>query len=1045
MPLQKQLLPIQIGAGIDTKTDDKKVLSTKLLTLENGIFTQPGKISKRDGYQSLPTAIVGGGSITSPLGLKTLGDELVVAATATGAINNGQRLLALSGTLDAWIDKGKYSPMKVTNQNIMADAPSLVCSGASVGNYICSAWMTTFDLQSHRTAYFNVYDRESGTFLTPEIQVNPQVAGSARGHDGSTNIWVCALTTNVFGIFYVNDPGSGARPLCMRTVTISGTSVTLGSQVTIVTSMGTTSQNVGNYYVISSAGGGAALMATDSSLNVNLININSAGTITHSMVLGTTDFLQAHLFLNFDGTNYWAYWYSASHFKFSVVSASFTTVLAQTVITTSLAALNIDSIVSVSINTTSQKIFYSSLDGDFSRYVIGVGTLTSAGVYTDIVDTFGTRVQLPNVGLIGAPVAMNGTTYLFLGNLSVTSGNGFSPTNPITPIQPTGFVVDSADYSVVAKFLSGKAGNYSNVLATMNLSATKMGIVYPYFLSASDLIGGSPDGVLEFSRSVMLVEFDFAHPDLYQAIEDANELTWNGGQVTQYDQGSATELGFHLFPEIESLTPQTSTNAGNIADGTYEYFAVYRWTDAQGNLHQSAPSPGMQVVISGASGTGAGVSATVTSLGMSLKQSTYAASIFRGPIQIALFRTESNGTVPHLTNGPNLSGSFDWVNNHFSSQPYQNIEDGNSDATIAVQEILYTEGGVLENSAPPPSMLMVNYSNRVWIMDSENPTIVWYCKSISPGIAVSFSDQLVVDVDSRLGDVTTLAAFDDKIIFFKKSVPFFCTGDGANDLGQGSTLSNPIIVSSDVGCANPKSIIQDMPLGIMFKSDKGIYLMDRSLQVQYIGHEVEAFNGQTVTSAKLIDSKSQIRFLCSDGVALVYDYIYSQWSTFTNHQGLASDVYQGNYTYARIDQTIYNETPGVFLDGTLAISMKIGTAWIKLTDIQNYERIRRLFVVGDYKSPHFLNGQVFFDYEVDETTAAAFQFIPQNILNIGTTDGVYQFRYHLERQKCESVRFVLADDFTGLTPGEGYSLSQLSIEAGLKQGGVKLSSYKSVG
>ena len=62
----------------------------------------------------------------------------------------------------------------------------------------------------------------------------------------------------------------------------------------------------------------------------------------------------------------------------------------------------------------------------------------------------------------------------------------------------------------------------------------------------------------------------------------------------------------------------------------------------------------------------------------------------------------------------------------------------------------------------------------------------------------------------------------------------------------------------------------------------------------------------------------------------------------------------------------------------------------------------------------------------------------------GGADQIYQFRAHLPRQKCQAIRFLF-EDITAGTPGEGYSLSDLSLEIGVKQGLNKLKTNKSLG
>lgn len=990
-PLQRQLLPIQIGNGIDTKTNDKKVLSTKLLTLENGIFTNPGEIEKRNGYQAIPLVISGGGTIVNPQAIKTLKNELVCAAQNSNTPGDG-RLFSFSEDLQAWVDKGKYVPTKVTTISISADIPQVGTSGFSDGRYVVSAWTTIG--QGAGPLYYTISDTTTGTFLVPETLVDSN-ASNAGGRIGPA---VVLLAANKFGIFYVRASG-GVTQLRLKIVTISGTTVSLGASLLIINNLRTGTSNT---YSAMGTSTGAAVSAWTLSNNITTVTIDSSGTVTHTATFTSPP---PQLYINVDPTgNIWVY-VCSNTLRYAVYSSTLTPILAFTD-TGLVAMVN----VSVSLSATQQTVYY---------YDSSTGTV--AQIYSVIVDTSGiagTPVQFAAEGFIFSdPIQINGRTYLPLLFRRSASAQMFYA------------FLDVVDGQVIATALAGSGqiniNNTNNPILPINrpfsIAAGTVSLVVSY------LFGPLYPNEFSLPLASTLLTLDFVNPDLYQAVAITDSLIWNGGVITDYDGQPATELGYFLFPEVVSAVVGSG---GQMADGQYQYQVVYEWYDNNGRFHQSAPSIPTTVVVSGGGGV-ALVTLTIKPLTITAKQFP-----LRQPVQIVVYRTLSNGTVFHVDSDPSNAK----VNTPFADIVYVT---GNADSVISSNGLIYTTGGVVDNIIPPAGLQMTIYNSRLWIVDSEAANTVWYSKTVTPGIGLSFSDLLTANIDQRQGEITGLAAFDDKIVYFKKTVPFFSVGDGANDLGLGATLSLSQIVSSDVGCNASKSIILNMPIGVMFKSDKGIYLMDRSLQVQYIGREVEAFNSQTITSANLIDTKSQIRFLCSDGVELVYDYIYAQWSTFTNHLGFGADIWQGNYTYARVDGDIYNETPGVFVDKAAAISLKIGTAWLKLTEIQNYERLRRLFVIGNYKSPHVLHGQVYFDYEA--TVGATFQFNPQNVLGLHGDDLVYQFRYHMERQKCESARFVIFDDFTGLTPGEGYSLSQLSIEAGIKQGGNKLSPYKSVG
>src|SRR5688572_16026342 len=53
MALREVRIPVRFVGGISTKQDPKTVALTHMITLENGVFTKPGTIGKRTGYESL--------------------------------------------------------------------------------------------------------------------------------------------------------------------------------------------------------------------------------------------------------------------------------------------------------------------------------------------------------------------------------------------------------------------------------------------------------------------------------------------------------------------------------------------------------------------------------------------------------------------------------------------------------------------------------------------------------------------------------------------------------------------------------------------------------------------------------------------------------------------------------------------------------------------------------------------------------------------------------------------------------------------------------
>src|ERR1700749_4756734 len=57
MALQETVVPISFVKGLDTKSDPKQIAAGSMLSLQNAIFTNPGEIIKRNGYNTLVQSI----------------------------------------------------------------------------------------------------------------------------------------------------------------------------------------------------------------------------------------------------------------------------------------------------------------------------------------------------------------------------------------------------------------------------------------------------------------------------------------------------------------------------------------------------------------------------------------------------------------------------------------------------------------------------------------------------------------------------------------------------------------------------------------------------------------------------------------------------------------------------------------------------------------------------------------------------------------------------------------------------------------------------
>lgn len=471
--------------------------------------------------------------------------------------------------------------------------------------------------------------------------------------------------------------------------------------------------------------------------------------------------------------------------------------------------------------------------------------------------------------------------------------------------------------------------------------------------------------------------------------------------------------------------PDGSTNAG-----AYAYQITYEWADNQGNIYRSAPSVPVSVTTSG-SGTDGIVSVQIPTLRLTYKTSN--------PVKIAVYRWSVAQQVYYQVTSINYV-----INNSTTVDSIQFI-DTQPDANIIGNNILYTTGGVIEDLNAPATNLITLFDTRLWLVSAEDPNLLWFSKQVIESTPVEMSDLLTffvaptIGVQGSTGPITALSAMDDKLVIFKKNAIYYINGTGPDNTGANNQYSQPIFITSSVGSDNQSSIVLT-PNGIMFQSDKGIWLLGRDLSVTYIGAPVEQYNSDEVLSAISIPETTQIRFTMESGITLMFDYFYSQWGTFTGMPGVSSCIYENQHTYITEDAGIYQETPGLYLDGANPVLLSFTTSWISLAGLQGFERFYFMFLEGSYYSPFTLSAKLYYDYDVEA-------FDPYTITP-DPTETVFEARLFPSHQKCETFQLVIDESYDSslsLPPGQGLSLSGMNLVIGQKKGFRTQSAAKSFG
>lgn len=993
MALQKQPISLNFAQGLDLKTDDKQVQAGKFLRLQNSVFDKAGRLTKRFGFPEL-TVLPNELQTT----LTTFNDNLLAT---------GSNLYAYSQDTDQWLNQGSIQPVDLDVLPLVRVSTAQTSPDAAVASngLTCLAYVDT------TIAYYQVSDSATGQQIVPRTTLpttatNPRVFLLGR-------YFIITFMATVGGsphLQYVAVPiAMPASPLAAADISTTVASITTGYDGYVVN----------NSLYLAWGGSGTTVKITYLTSTLSVAAAASLAAQSSNLMSVTADISASTAVI-------WiSFWDSGSTDGFSAAyTPTLIPILAPTQI---INNTTINEITSVATNGVLTVFYenantYSYAPNAKTDYVSKL-TVTQSGTAS------AATVVLRSVGLASKAFidTENNTTYML-----VTYGE----TN-----QPTYFLMDATG-ALSMRLAASNGGGYaaSQVLP----SVTLVDSVYftPYLVNdflasvnkGTNLPANTPVNGIYTQTGVNLAKFSINTSGQYSS-EIANTLNLTGGMMWQYDGVKPVEQGFHVYPE--NIVVTTATGAGNLTAQAYYYVFTYEWTDNQGNLHRSAPSIPITITTTTASSTN---TIKVPTLRLTYKTSP-------NPVRIVGYRWSQAQQVYYqftsLTSPTINNPAVDSVT----------ITDTLADSAILGNVLLYTTGGVVENIAPPAAIATTLFKSRLFLIDAEDRNLIWFSKQVIQNTPVEMSDLFTIYVapttgaQGSTGPLTALSAMDDKLIMFKQSALYYLTGVGPNNLGTNNDFSDPTFITGSVGTTNPNSIVLT-PVGIMFQSDKGIWLLSRDLNTTYIGAPVEDFNSQTVKSAEVIPGTNQVRFILDNSITLMYDYYYSQWGTFSNIRAISACLYQDKHTYLNTFGKVLQETANTYLDDTTPVLLSFTTSWINLAGIQGLERFYSLYLLGTYFTPFKLNVALAYDYNPNPTQATIVtpdNYSPawggETLWGGGTVWGgpsnVFEARVFPEQQKCEVFQVTvteLYDSAFGVAAGQGLTLSGLNLIVGAKRG-----------
>lgn len=1005
--LTKQAIDVSFAKGLDTKTDPKRVAIGNFVRLENSVFDKGGELRKRNGYGSL-----------SPLPdstytyLTTFNGDLTAIGSTIAAYNQANA---------NFVPKGTIQPMSVSTLPIIRNNLNQISADSAIApnGLVCTVYLETDG--STTTNKYVIADSVTGQNI-----VAPSVIPVASGAvSGGMRVFVLGahfilvFTNTIAGTAHLQYVAiSTANP------TVVGANTDIAASYIAKTTLSWDGYVAGGflYLAYNTTSGGQAIKVTSLSVTLTLASAKTfAGQIaTMVSVFADTSSPSA--------TTVWVSYYdSPTTAGYTLaVDTSLNQVLGPTQFESTRTLLNITSAAQNSVNTIFTEVSHTdSNTGLVCNFVNGV-TVTIVGVVGS------TYVVVRSVGLASKATIIASVIYF----LSVYS----------SAYQPTYFLINGTLSTSAAPSVAGKLAyqNGGGYLATglPSLQATGATASAPYLFK--DLIqavnkntnvpsGTQVNGIYS-QTGINLGSFTIGTAGLDTA-EIGHDLHLSGGFLWMYDGYLPVEHNFLVYPDLPAATAHTT--GGSMSAQQYFYQVTYEWTDNQGNAFRSAPSIPITVTTTAAI---ASVTLSIPTLRLTYKTAN--------PVKIVIYRWSAAQESYYQT----TSISAPLLND--TTVDSVQFLDPNADATILGNNLIYTTGGVVEDVSAPASNLLTQFDTRLWLVDAEDPNLLWFSKQVIEATPVEMSDLLTMyvpqTVGSATGQITSIYPMDDKLIISKGGNSLvYINGAGPDNTGAQNFYSNPIFITSTVGCANQQSMVLT-PNGLMFQSNKGIWLLGRGLEADYIGAAVEDFTtGATVNSAVLVSGTNQVRFTLSSGITLMYDYYYGQWGVFVGVGALSSTIYQGLHTYINASSEARQETPGLYIDGGNPVLMAFKTGPLRLDQLQSYQRAYFFYLLGTYISPHKLVLSMSYDYESSPSQSVIIS--PTNYsapfgsgalqspfgqgAPFGGGTDLYDWRIFLERQRCMAFAITLQEVYDatlGAPAGAGFTLSGLSVICGFK-------------
>jgi len=1092
--LQKQVvqLPFVDGLANNFAAQFRPEPKDAMLTIENADLTSIGKFSNRGGFVSLSNQRIGpeGGSsvITSTqMRLFQRQGELGCIANTQVALGSGAgwagagdtvfsytKNIPADAAIGAWKGHGKIPRPTLGCLGNLTPDPLIHTSDCAVsGNFMIVAWHTATGGNTpggpHGDVFFRVVDITTNTTVidTTQFPTPPGFYASGFTDTGGSGFGFqaklqCLAMGNRLYIFLIcrNLAFVGQNDVIGAYVDMSVANPVMSSFITLFTaaktfSMCTNGTNIFMAATLAASPNQARIRTYDSSLIVtNSGNAHLFGSAIDDLNCDAAFGVLAITYLNADIQTV-DIWNASTLANVATLGTmcpiitpfSFTLRTPDVVL---LSSASVETVVFGAIPAFNSGVFWNRGD-------VVAGAMTPTG------KTGGVPFIAPGVRNIGRLFTINGRVYFpavkcdfdpalgsgvdygyFLLEIDSSVSQGATDLYRL-PMVAANWATD----------LSAPVFDTNNVGAS-GFAAVEMflprgcvaGNVYYLTTRRGSALGNRPTPLFT-NYQMEVIKLDFADAYRWASRAFGSLTVFAGGAMFATDGRRTFEAGILCRPRILSIVG--GGTGGSLVNGNQYFFrAVYTWLDAAGQRYFSAPSyaqragdvfsftpgtPILQIVLT--------VTAPPCFSGM-----CSGADYFENSMEVWIYMTNSNTPgiyflVAQMNTNSSQVGAFSPVN-------------GNATASVGISaeppstaDQLYVQGGELENSAAPTCRVLEAHRDRLFAISSYDNN-VYYTKPATGGRGIEWAQQTqnFALPEPGLG----LASNETCLMIFTNRGVYAIEGYGPSVTGQPVQAFGALqLLSNQMGLYEVNSC-KTTPIGVIFRTNKGWWLVDRTLSMSYIGDGIDGMiTAADKTIAVNVDQRrAVIRIMMTLGASFSdykqFNYWYDSKRWSVDKSALSyhyKDAMVLGDDYFMIDpfDVVASSGPNygiTWLDGqydTVGHGPSVSTGWITVSNMAMLKRIWRVVAtvenlcLDEADSPS-LSMTVYADWV--ETPI---------VTGTWTSDvvgqGVQTVRLHLPIQKMKAIKIAVREvpfsDVERLTNNvPGYNLIGVGFEVGVK-------------